>query len=110
MKRDRAIETERLNGGRDAPPHDFISKSAAFGIGTLAGSKVFHSKEQCHAPSKSIGNTSHPIDAISNPFWAPLQDGDGEAEGEVWQGERREREREREKERERKYQLSGHVF
>ena len=70
-----------------------VTPAAAFGIGTLAISKVFHSEEQCHAPSKSIGNTSHPIDAISNPFWAPLQDGDGAAEGEVWQGAWREREK-----------------
>lgn len=67
-----------------------VTPAAAFGIGTLAISKVFYSEEQCYAPSKSIGNTSHPIDAISNPFWAPLQDGDGEAKGEVEQGVWRE--------------------
>lgn len=84
MERDRR-EQERQRVG--------VTPASAFGIVTLAISKVFHSGEQCHTPSKSIGNTSHPIDAISNPFCAPLQDGDGEAEREVWQGMWREREK-----------------
>lgn len=83
-RQERAIETEGEGG---------VTPASAFGIGTLAISKVFHSEEQCHTPSESIGNTSHPIDAISNPFWPPLQDGDGEAGGEVWHGMRREREK-----------------
>lgn len=56
-----------------------VTPASTFGIGTLAISKVLHSEEQYHTPYKSIGNTSHPIDAISNPFWAP-GDGDGKAE------------------------------
>lgn len=67
-----------------------VTPASPLGIGTLAVSKVFHSEEQCHTPSKSIGNTSHPIDAISNPFWALSQDGDGAAVGEVWQSMREE--------------------
>lgn len=39
-------------------------------------------KKQCFAPSKSIGNTSHPNDAISNPFWALLLNGEARLGGE----------------------------
>lgn len=42
MRQKSAIEGERVSA-RERESHNFIFKSAAFGISTMARSKVFHS-------------------------------------------------------------------
>lgn len=85
MRQKSAIEGER---GREPQLHLQISCIWHQHNGQIQSFPLIRTH---HSLSKSIGNTSHPIDAISNPFWASLQHGDEGTEEEVWQGVRRER-------------------